>query len=172
MLQKPAKGSYNSYYEKYIDALDTSDIFAYLEHDMPSKMRTLLSSLTADQLRFRYAEGKWSLAEVVGHIIDCERVFAYRALAFSRGDKTPLAGFEEDDYAANSNYNEMDGEKLAAIYQATRRASLELFFSFSENMWQEVGNANGDNMICGAIPYVIAGHETHHMQVIRDRYLK
>jgi hypothetical protein len=172
MLEKPKHGSYNEYYETYIGKVESNNILDYLEDDLTNKHITFIRSLTADQLRFRYAENKWSVSEVIGHIIDCERIFTYRALTFARGDKTSLPGFEEDNYAQASNYNQMDQEQLIQLYSSNRRASAALFRSFTNAMWQSVGLANGSPMITSAIPFINAGHELHHFSIIKERYLK
>lgn len=171
-LEKPKAGTFPEYYETYTSKADSEDILSFLEDDLINKHVPFIRSLSADQLQHRYAEGKWSIAEVIGHLIDCERIFTYRALAFARGDETALPGFDENLYSVNSNYNNLDQEKLIQLYQSNRKASVLLFRSFTKEMWQLTGNGNGSPMIVSAIPFINAGHEQHHFGIIRERYLK
>ena len=124
-----------------------------------------------DKAAYRYAPDKWSIKQLVGHVADIERLFAYRALVFARGDKTPLPGMEQDDWVAGSNY---DSQTLAAItsqLQSTRMCSVGMFRSFDDEIFSRKGTASGFEFTVRSVAYIMAGHEIHHMRVLRERYL-
>ena len=171
-MKQVKDADYSEFYQTYTKKVPQDiDVLDYMDEDLRSSTTNFIKSLSADQLKYRYNSGKWSLSEVLGHIIDCERIFAYRSLSFVRKDKMPLPGFEENDYAIASNYNDMDSEAILRLYQSNRSSSIALFRSYSEEMWDRVGVANGEEMIALAIPYINAGHEIHHISVIKERYL-
>lgn len=120
---------------------------------------------------YRYAEGKWSIKELLTHIIDAERIFCYRALRFARNDKTELSGFDEKSYAAECNAEPRKLYKILEEFNNLRAATIDLFGSFNEEMLKRTGIANGNEMSVNTIGFVIAGHETHHRNILRERYL-
>lgn len=126
--------------------------------------------LSEEQLHNGYAEGKWSLKEVLQHLIDSERVFAYRAMTFSRADETKLPGFEQDDYVVNSQSNERSLDDLLTEYQAVRMTTRLLFKSLNDEALARSGTASTNTLSVRAIAFVIAGHDQHHLEIIRDRY--
>jgi hypothetical protein len=130
-----------------------------------------LRGLTETQAATRYAPDKWSIKELIGHIIDGERVFAYRLLCFARQDQTPLPGFEQDDYVRAGNFDNRQWSDLVEEFELVRRANLSLLRSLDEEAWMRRGTANDDEVSVRALAYIIAGHETHHMQILRTRYL-
>jgi len=146
------------------------DLTATLSRQLDTTL-ALLSSLSEQQAEFSYAPGKWSIKEVVGHLMDGERVFAYRALRIGRDDKTPLPGFEQDDYVASANFNERTVSSLLEELTAVRQATVQLFKNFAEKEWHRRGTANGQEITPLALGYIVAGHELHHMDVVRTRYL-
>ena len=131
----------------------------------------LISSLSEEKLNFRYAENKWNIKELMIHLLDAERVFAFRALCFSRKDKTPLPGFEEDDYVKNCGANERSIKSILEEYIVTRTATVALFSNFNKEMLDFVGIANGKEMSARALGYATLGHEIHHISVIKEKYL-
>lgn len=131
----------------------------------------LLLSWSQEQWDFSYAADKWSLKEVILHIIDTERIFAYRALRFSRNDKTPLAGFEQNDYIPFSDIQHRSPESLIEEYRDTRRSTITMFKYFSDEMLLRQGYAAGNPMTPLAIGFIIAGHEIHHLEIVKERYL-
>ncbi len=169
-LQKPSKDEYAPYYEKYISLLPEGDIIAILEQQIGPTL-ALLRGLDDLQGLKRYAEGKWSVKEVVGHLIDSERVFAYRALRFARNDQTELPGYEQDDFIHNSNFDAVPMADLAAELEHVRRANVLMFRSLEEQAWSRRGIANEDVASVRAIAHMIAGHELHHVSVLKGRYL-
>lgn len=169
-LSRPLPGEYAEGYAPYIAEAGEGDVLVQLQGQL-EEAAVLFGALSESQGGFRYAPGKWSLKDLLLHLSDAERIFAYRCLRIGRGDATPLPGWEEDDYALAA---QADGRALAdllADFQATRRASLELFRSLPEAGWGHRGTSNGRPLSARALPYVCLGHAAHHLAVIRERYL-
>jgi uncharacterized damage-inducible protein DinB len=135
-------------------------------------MLLLLSGRTEADGDLRYAPGKWSVKEILGHLNDTERIFAYRALRISRGDQTPLAGFEQDDYVRNGPFARHPLEDLIEDYIAVRRATISLFRNLDEAAWTRRGVASENEVTVRALAYMIAGHELHHRRILEEKYLK
>jgi len=170
MLSKPARDEYAAYYGRYIDQLPAGDILDILQ-TLNRDTLSLLAGLGEEQGNYRYAPGKWSLKEVVGHLSDVERVFAYRALSFARLDPAPLPGIEQDDYVAAGRFDVRSLRSMAEEFASVRAASLTLFASLDAERGMRRGNASNCDFTVRSIPYIIAGHELHHMKVVRERYL-
>ena len=132
----------------------------------------LFRSIPEDMGEYRYAEGKWSIKELLNHMMDAERIFAYRALRFSRNDKTPLSGFEENDYAPLANAHGRSVQQLCDEIERLRLSTIDLFSSFTPDMLKREGTANNSKLSVISLGYIIAGHETHHRKIISERYLK
>ena len=171
-ISKPEVGEFAPYAAMYIDLLP--DDGRVLEHlrDGFEETRRLISSLSAEKLAYRYAPGKWSIKEILVHIVDDERIYAYRALRFARGDLTELPGFEQDDYARRSGADARSLASIFAEYQAVREATVTMFDGLPEEAFPRIGIADGNPMSVRAAAYHIAGHERHHLKVIRERYLR
>ncbi len=161
---------FNPYYTPYINKVPDIGIIQNLEIE-GAKTIAFFKNIPSDKIEYRYAEEKWNSKEMLQHIIDTERIFSYRALRISRMDKTPLAGYSENDYAANSDASKRDLNDLIEEYQSVRNATISLFKSFNNKMLLEIGNANGSPMSPRAIACIIIGHEIHHCGVFRERYL-
>lgn len=161
---------FNPYYTSYIDKAASIDIVEGLELNLKDTI-DFLSKIPSSKQDYIYAEGKWIIKDVLLHIIDTERIFAYRALRIARGDKTPLAGFEQDDYVANANSLSRSYESIIEEYKSVRNASITFFKSCTEETLIKMGEASGSSVSVRAIGYIIAGHEIHHIQVIKERYL-
>ena len=161
---------YNAYYGTYIDKAESVNIVEGLS-DGKKEFIAFVNEISEDKWTYAYADGKWTLVEVLQHIIDAERIFAYRALRFARNDKTPILGFEQDDYVPNSNANNYSKEQLIEDYTAVRDASVTLFKGFTDEMLLRIGEASGSPMSTRAVGYILAGHQKHHLQVIREKYL-
>lgn len=158
-----------SWYAGYFESL-TGIPFLQALSDQMSVTANLIAGLKKSDLDFAYADGKWTVAEVLLHIIDCERIFAYRALRMARNDTTPLPGFDENEYAPNSGAATRTAGSLMEEYLAVRRSTLALYQHFSPEMLSRSGTANGLLFSVEMIGIVIAGHEHHHLKVLRDRY--
>jgi hypothetical protein len=130
----------------------------------------LLSCRTEEEGDFRYAPGKWNAKEVLGHVCDTERVFAYRALRISRGDATPMEGFEQDDYVRNGPFAQRPISDLVEDYIAVRRATLSLLCTLEEAAWSRRGIANKNEVTVRGLAYIIAGHEIHHRRILEEQY--
>ena len=167
---RPEKSEYASYYEGYVSRVSDGDIVEALDKQLKETL-ALIRSIPKDRGNYRYAEGKWSIKELLGHVIDSERVFAYRALRFGRGDATPLSGFEQDDFVRGADFNKRSLEDLAKEYEHVRRSTISLFSSLEDNAWARRGTANNNEVSVKALAFIIAGHERHHLEVLRTRYL-
>jgi DinB superfamily len=168
-VARPQAGEYAPYYERYISLVQGEEILNTLDQQRRETM-LLLSGRNEEDGNFRYAPGKWSAKEVLGHVCDTERVFAYRALVFSRADATPLAGFEQDDYVRNGPFANRPLCDLIEDFIAVRRATLSLFRNLDEAAWMRRGIANKNDVSVRALAYIIAGHEAHHRGVLEERY--
>jgi DinB superfamily len=170
VIGRPATSEYASYFGRYIDLVDETDVIAVLERQLKST-RILLGNIAEDKANHRYAPGKWSIKELVGHIVDSERVFAYRALRFARNDQTELPGFDQDAFAANANFGNLPLSDIVQEYEAVRTSTLLFLRHLPPEAWSRRGIANGNEMTVRALAFTIAGHEVHHVQILRDRYL-
>lgn len=170
-MRAPQPSDYHEYFETYIRKVPEGDIFDILKNGLERTLQ-LLADLPEGAGDRRYAPGKWSIKQVIGHLIDSERAFAYRAFSFARGEAGPLPGFEADIYAQQAKSDGRSIEDLARELEAVRRSSLELFRSFDEEMADRRGQAfGGFRFAARAFPWIIAGHEIHHRQLIEEKYL-
>lgn len=167
---RPGAGDYAPYYEKYIQLVEGDDILKIL-NDQSKKTQDTLNSFSEHKGNYCYADGKWTVKEVVGHLLDSERVFAYRALCIARGEKKSLPGFEQDDYVKEGNFNRRELFDLNYEFRLLRESNLLLFRSFTPEMMQRKGFANESTVSVLAILFIIAGHEKHHMNVLREKYM-
>ena len=167
---RPQPTDYAAHYEKYVSLVPGTDILGVLE---AQRMLTtqLLGARSEREGNFRYAPDKWTVKEVVGHLADSERIFAYRALRISRGDKTPIEGFEQDDYIAGANFNACSLTNLTTEFELVRRSNLAMFKQFSDEAWTRMGTASENPISVRALAYIIAGHERHHREILLARYL-
>jgi uncharacterized damage-inducible protein DinB len=168
-VARPEPGEYVPYYDRYISLVSGNDILGALDSQRRQTL-ILLSGHDDSDSNFRYAPGKWSAKEVLGHVCDTERVFAYRALRISRGDRTPIEGFEQDDYVRNGPFASRPLAELIEDYIAVRRATLTLFRNLDEVAWTRRGTANNNEVSVRAIAYTIAGHELHHRRILEEKY--
>lgn len=170
-MQRPDPNEHSPYYGRYIDQVEDGDILETLVKSVAETV-TLLRDVPADWTSYRYEPEKWTLGEVVGHVIDMERVFAYRALAIARGETADLPGADENGYAAASNAAERDMASLLDELKAVRGASLALFANLDPAARERTGRANGSEVSVRTFPWLVAGHEIHHRKVIVERYLE
>lgn len=169
-MQKPDPSEYNEYYEKYVSLVRDADLFATLE-DQIRRTRDIFAGFPEERGIYAYSEGKWTLKEVISHLLDGERIFAYRLLRISRGDATPLEGFEQDGYIENSHANERTFNDLLCEFGEVRSANLRLMRSMHETDWQRSGSASGSPVSARALAFIMAGHVEHHLNIVRERYL-
>jgi len=167
---RPADTEYAQSYAGYVALVPEDDILGTIEHQS-SVTQKLLASLDESRAAYRYAEAKWSVKEVLGHFIDAERIFAYRALAFARGETQPLPGFDENDYVRHAAFDSWKLGDLSEHYALVRRATIVLFRNFPEEAWERRGTASDNPITVRALAWIIVGHERHHVKVLRERYL-
>jgi hypothetical protein len=168
-IARPQPGEYAPYYDRYISLVQGEDILNTLDQQRRDTM-LLLSCRDEEDGNFRYAPEKWSAKEVLGHVCDTERVFAYRALRISRADATPLEGFEQDDYVRNGPFANRPLSDLVEDFIAVRRATLSLLRNLDEAAWTRRGIANKNEVTVRALAYTIAGHELHHRRILEEKY--
>lgn len=167
---RPVEGDCASYYFRYINLVPDTDIEQYLQ-DQQKLFSDFIGGLSPDQLAHSYAPGKWTLAEMIGHVLDAERIFAYRLLSISRGEKKELPGFEQDDYVNESKYNGIPASDLKAEWNAIRESTLWLCRHMSAEMASRSGTASNHHVVAYSYPYILAGHVNHHLRVAQERYL-
>ena len=171
MTQKrPQSNDYAPYYGKYVMLVPDGNFLDILESQLRD-MKQLLEPLTEAQADFRYAPGKWSIKETLGHINDAERIFAIRVLRIARGDQTPLPGFEQDDYVKISNASSRKLADLLEDFMAIRRSTIALIRSLDDASWLRRGTASGEPVSVLAIAFIIAGHVLHHHTIFAEKYL-
>ena len=168
-LVRPEPAEYAPFYETYVSMVPGRRCDAQLESQRLQTAQLFAASTERDG-NFRYAPGKWTIKEVVGHLSDSERVFAYRAMRIARGDQTPLPGFEQDDYVKNGNFGEQSLADLVAEYGAVRAATLALLRSFNAEAGARRGTASNNPVTVRALAFIIAGHELHHREILKERY--
>ncbi|MGG4146404.1 DinB family protein [Paenibacillus algorifonticola] len=170
MSNRPSINDYNPFYQTYIEKVPEGSIKDVLLEAQQATSE-LLASIPEERGSFKYAEGKWSIKEVIGHINDTERVMSYRLLRVSRGDSTPLPGFEQEVFVAGARFNEYTIAELAEEYRAIRQSTLKLIDKLSDEELSRRGNASSFEVTALALAYIIAGHELHHLSVLKERYL-
>jgi hypothetical protein len=169
-MQRPDPSEYDSYYSLYVNQVADGDILEALANGV-QETDALLRDVSPDWARYRYAEGKWTTSEVIGHIVDTERVFAYRALCVARGDTGDLPSMDQDQYAAGSNASDRTLVSLLDELQAVRGASVTLFANLDPSTHTRAGRASGCPFTVRTFAWIIAGHEIHHRKAIAERYL-
>jgi len=166
---RPSKNDYAPFYEGYVQNI-SDDVIKALEDQLVTTNH-FLKSITEEKAMYAYAERKWTIKEVVGHLIDSERIFSYRALAISRGEKQPLPGWDEKVYTGRGDFNKRKLSDLAEELRLLREANLLQFRNFSDEMLKQRGVASNYEVTVLAILFIIAGHEAHHLKILRERYL-
>jgi len=166
---QPEATEYAPFYETYVKLVRGTDILRTLE-EQQATVRKALGKVPEVRGGFRYAEGKWSIREVMGHCSDAERVFGYRALAFARGEKAPLPSFDENEYARIAGHDGVPLADLLEEFGAVRAATLHLLRQFSAEAWRRTGVASGKPISVRAIAFVMAGHVAHHLAILHERY--
>ena len=171
-MSKLTENEYPEYFKAYIEILgsDLKSIVTHLESSL-EKALILFSTVPEGKEQYRYAEGKWTIKQLIQHIIDSERVFGYRALTFSRNDANQLPGFDENEYVKHSSANERPYKDLLEELKSVRLSTVLLFKSFEESDLIMTGTASGKTMSVKALGYITSGHLLHHLKIIEDRYL-
>ncbi|MGI4803429.1 MAG: DinB family protein [Janthinobacterium lividum] len=169
-MTQPQPEEYAPFYKGYIDLIGDQNVLQTLASNQ-SKTYDFFLSLPAEKADFAYAEGKWSIKEVLGHLIDTERIMSYRLLRFSRADHQPLAGFNENFFSSRSNYKTRTLASLADEFSLLRKSNLYLYQNLNPEQLKRQGTASNATVSVKALLYIIAGHELHHLKIIRERYL-
>jgi hypothetical protein len=164
---RPDETEYPPYAKAYVESVEGSDPVEILTNNTKDYL-ALLSRLNGT---YRYAPGKWTVNEVVGHVTDTERIFAYRLLCVARGDQTPFPPFEQDDYIASSGFNDRTLASLVAEFEAVRHSSILLMQGLPATCWSRRGTVSGYSVTPRGIAFVLAGHQRHHQRVLQDKYL-
>lgn len=169
-MPRPDLSRVPEFYHTYINQVDGDDLMSVLQKQTKSFLK-LLKEIPKDKRSYRYADSKWTIKEVLQHIIDAERIFAYRALCFARKDATALPSFEENDYAANCKAENRKWKDLVNEFEVVRQATIALFDSFDDEQLDTAGTASGKSNYVSGIGFTIAGHANHHANVIKEKYL-
>ena len=169
-MNRPEKSEYGEYYQRYISQVTDENVKDALAKQ-PAELKALFASVPEDRGIFAYDEGKWTLKEVLSHLIDGERIFAYRMLRISRGDETPIEGFEQDGYIENSNANNRAFSELLDEFELQRRSNMLLINNLSDEASKRLGMASGFPVSVRALVYISAGHVRHHVGILNERYL-
>jgi len=168
-MNRPAETEYAPFYAGYVGLVPETDVIAVLE-EQKDVFRRLAAGVPREREHHRYAEGKWSIRELAGHLVDGERVFGYRAFAFSRGERAPLPSFDENEYVAASGYDATPLAELVGELITVRDANLAMLRRLADGDWVRVGTASGKPISVRALAWIMAGHPRHHLNVLRERY--
>jgi len=169
-MKRPEKTEYDRYYETYVSLVPEADILSALENQQ-FELLDIFKEITEEKGAYVYAEGKWTIKELVGHLSDGEKIFGYRALRVARADKTPMEGFEQDGYIENSNFNNIKLSDLIAELLYLRKANVIFFQNLSDEAWKRTGTASNAEISVRALAYIMVGHLRHHLNILKTRYL-
>jgi hypothetical protein len=169
-MNRPEKNEYAEYYERYVSLVEENDIVAVLQKQS-EELAEFLQNIDEEKSLCAYDAGKWTIKEVIGHLSDGERIFAYRALRISRADQTPIEGFEQDGYIENGNFNNTSFAELTEELLLTRKSNLILFKNLSGEAWTRTGTASDNPVSVRALAYIMAGHIRHHLKILNERYM-
>ncbi|MFI8711228.1 DinB family protein [Brevibacillus brevis] len=170
MLRRPERDEYAAYFDYYMGLVPEGELQTILTQQ-GERIVALFSSLAPEQIDYRYAPGKWTVKEVLGHLIDAERIMSYRLLRIARGDQTPLVGFDENAFVEHGCFQLRDLSDLLEEYKAVRASTIAQVRGISPEAWLRTGLANGNKLSARTLAYVIAGHEAHHTRILKERYL-
>ena len=170
MNGQPLETEYAPYYRGYVGQVSEQDILPVMRSQLDA-LDVLLGRVTPERETYRYAEGKWSIREMIGHLIDGERVFGYRAFAIARGDRNNMPGFDQDEYMLTAPYNQIELEDLLSEFRLVRLSNIAMLRNLDEESWLRMGTANDAQVSVRALTFIMAGHVRHHMGILRERYL-
>lgn len=168
-MGQPLETEYAPYYRSYVGHVTEEEILPVLRSQLDA-LDVLLGRVTPERETYRYAEGKWSIREIIGHLIDGERVFGYRAFCIARGETQNLPGFDQNDYMLTAPYDRIDLEDLLAELRLVRLSNIAMLRNLDDESWMRIGTANDNQVSVRALAFIIAGHARHHMSVLRERY--
>jgi len=168
-MNKPETTEYDPYYEHYV-SLVSGDLLPFLDAQ-PRELAAIIEPLPQEKGLYAYADGKWTIKELLSHLIDGERMFAYRTLRISRGDETPIEGFDQDPYITHSHANERSFADLLREFSLLREANVLMLKNMKDEDWRRVGTANERRISARALAWIMAGHVRHHLNILSERYL-
>lgn len=168
-MKKPLPHEYPEYYSHYINLVSLANGVKALENQIV-EIQEFISRIPSEKEDYRYAEGKWTVKEVLGHICDVERIFGYRALCIARGESASLPGFDDNDYVVEANFGQRSMYDLAHEFSLVRESNIALFKGFSSEILDRMGTANNQKMSVRALMFFVAGHEKHHISVLKSKY--
>lgn len=168
-MNRPLETEYAPDYGSYVAYVSENEILPVLRSQI-DELDVLLDHVTPERETYRYADGKWSIREIVGHLIDGERVFGYRALCIARGETRSLPGFDQDEYMTSAPYDRVDLEDLLSEFRLVRLSNIAMFRNLDEAAWTRIGTANDNQISVRALAFIMAGHLRHHMGVLREQY--
>lgn len=169
-MNRPEKIEYDPYYETYISLVEGGNVLPVLAAQ-PDELAGIFERVPEEKGLYRYAEGKWSVKELLGHLIDGERMFMYRIFRISRGDQTPIEGFEQDGYIENAHSNDRSFADLLEEFRLLRQANMLFFNNLTDDASQRIGTANNVQISVRALAFIMAGHIRHHISILKERYL-
>lgn len=168
-MTRPYLSDFPTFYQGYVKTIESDNILQTLKGQQ-EKTKSFFNDLSEEKANYAYAEGKWTMKEVLGHLIDTERVFVFRALSFARGEAQPLPGFDENTYVPAGKFGDRTLHSLIEEYASVRQASLTFFENLREEDWSKTGTANSGNFTVNSLAYIIAGHNEHHLKILAERY--
>jgi uncharacterized damage-inducible protein DinB len=169
-MKRPEKHEYAAFYETYVSLVDEINIVSAMQLQQ-KELENIFSQITDEKGLYAYTEGKWTIKQLLGHLIDSERVFSYRALRIARGDSTPLPGFDQDPYVENGNFNETNVEGLLDEMLHLRKSNILMFSNLTQENWDNIGTASENKITTRALAYIIVGHIRHHVNILKEKYL-
>jgi hypothetical protein len=167
---RPTKNDYPDYAQKYLDLIEGDDIISIL-HQSSKELTDVINSFPESNGDYSYDKDKWTVKQVIGHLMDTDRIFAYRALSIARGEKQPLPSFDQNIYVLNGNFNKKSLAELSYEYRLLRESNLLLFRSFDSLIYQNRGIAAGSEVTVLGIMFMVAGHQKHHIKILKEKYL-
>jgi len=167
---RPTKNDYPDYAQKYLDLIEGDDIISIL-HQSSKELTDVINSFPESKGDYSYDKDKWTVKQVIGHLMDTDRIFAYRALSIARGEKQPLPSFDQNIYVLNGNFNKKSLAELSYEYRLLRESNLLLFRSFDSLIYQNRGIAAGSEVTVLGIMFMVAGHQKHHIKILKEKYL-
>lgn len=165
----PQENEYGDFYNGYIRLVEPPNVIQTLIQQ-GQQVYALIQTLTNEQANYRYAEGKWSVKEIIGHLVDTERIMSYRALCISRGEQTALPGYDHNTYVQEADFDQRSMQSLSTEYDALRNANISMFNSFTPKQIEQTGTANDVTVSVCALAFIIAGHEKHHLNILEEKY--
>jgi hypothetical protein len=169
-MNHPEKSEYAEFYETYVSLVPEAEIFPAMENQI-AEVQNVFAEIAEEKGGYAYAEGKWTIKELAGHLIDAEKIFAYRALRIARADQTPIEGFEQDGYIETAKFNDQKLADLVEDFKLLRQVNVRFFKNLPAEAWPRTGTASNAEISVRALAFIIVGHVRHHLNVLKTRYL-